>query len=184
MPIPLRVPYCVDPENMTIPQLEQALRDRDLDTDGDRRVLVARLLAAMVLPQPPNPLDMDDRQPEKWMLIANQAFDAAVRLEADPSARIAAMSDVNEVLESAQVSRQDCMHLATGTVSLQQFGEIRGYTELHGVITRLATALMIQPWVESELVKSVASTLPNAEKVMARSRTIFNMITGYHGISE
>ncbi len=48
-----------------------------MSTVGRRCLLVARLLEVMVsegLNNIPDPLDMDDRQPEKWLLIANQTF--------------------------------------------------------------------------------------------------------------
>ena len=62
---------------MRVRRLQSELKSRGIDHTGGRAVLVARLLLAAVnegLENVPDPLLLDDRQPEKLMLIANQCF--------------------------------------------------------------------------------------------------------------
>lgn len=100
--IPLTIPFCEDPRLMRIAKLKRELNRRNLSTIGRRYLLVARLLEAMVSEgwnNIPDPLDMDDRQPEKWLLIANQTFRDAAEIEGNPQSRVDVMTAVNEELE-------------------------------------------------------------------------------------
>lgn len=75
------------------------------------------------------------------------------------------------------------MGIATGNVSIAAISGRRDLdTPLHSVIARFASALMIEPVVESELVASLAPTQPDAHRIITGSRTMFNMRTGFLGI--
>lgn len=189
--IPLTIPFVRDPRLMRLNELRNELRTRSLDDLGSKEVLCARLLHAMVnegLCRIPDPLHMDDRQPEKWLLIANQQSELAEGMESQPNLRITAMEQVNIILgrDDVRTSREHLMLIATGLCPISEF-DPQLNTNLHAVIARFAAALMIEPVTESELVAASMGQFGGvsaAHRAISGSRTIFGMCTGYTGIPE
>jgi hypothetical protein len=183
--IPLQVPYCQDPRLMRMRCLQSKLKLRGIDHTGGRAVLVARLLLAVVnegLENIPDPLLMDDRQPEKWMLIANQCSLQAEEDEPSGMVRVEIMQRVNKVLEDIKTSRHDLMAVATGLRRIQHYDKSMPQSPLYSKVARFASALMIEPVIEAELCSANSNKLLNAHRVISSSRTIFNMRTGFLGI--
>jgi hypothetical protein len=183
--IPLQVPYCQDPRLMRVRRLQSELKSRGIDHTGGRAVLVARLLLAVVnegLESIPDPLLMDDRQPEKWMLIANQCSLQAEEEEPNGTTRVAVMQRVNKVLEEIKTSREDLMAVATGMRRIQSYDPSMPQCPLYSTIARFASALMIAPVIEAELCSANSDKLLDAHRVISSSRTIFSMRTGFLGI--
>jgi hypothetical protein len=183
--IPLQVPYCQDPRLMRVRRLQSELKSRGIDHTGGRAVLVARLLLAVVnegLESIPDPLLMDDRQPEKWMLIANQCSLQAEEEEPNGTVRVAIMQRVNKALEYIKTSRDDLMAVATGRRRIQDYDPSMPLSPLYSTVARFASALMIEPVIEAELCSANCDLLLDAHRVISSSRTIFNMRTGFLGI--
>jgi hypothetical protein len=185
--IPLTVRFCEDPRLMKTRRLREELEKRNIDTSGGRTVLSSRLLAKLVeegLRDIPDPLLMDDRQPEKWMLIATLSSRHMNQLEPDGRRRMQVMKEVNDVLDAIKTSRDNLMAVATGQRQISSFDPQCTVTPLHEIVARFATALMIEPVVEAELCESYRRVLPDAHRVITSSRTIFNMRTGSLQIPE
>jgi hypothetical protein len=125
---------------------------------------------------------MDDRQPEKWMLIANQSTVQMEDQEPNGLRRMAVMEEINTVLERIKTSREDLMNVATGRRSISEFDSTLSASRLHATVARFAAALMIEPVIEAELYGVYSNIMPDAHRVITSSRTIFNMRTGFLGI--
>jgi hypothetical protein len=187
--IPLKVPFCQDPRLMRLRHLKQELTLRNLDSNGTKAILIARLLSALVeegLQNIPDPLLMDDRQPEKWVLIANQFSRLVREQEPDGIVRMNIMSQVNEVLDTIKTSREDLMAIATGQRDISEFNSHLISSPLHQNVARFASALMIEIVIEAELCQEYTSKqiLPNAHRMITSSRTMFNMRIGALGIPQ
>lgn len=172
---------------MKMRQLREELEKRNVDTSGGRTVLSSRLLAELVaegLRDIPDPLLMDDRQPEKWMLIATLSSRQMNQLEPDGRHRMQVMEEVNDVLDTIKTSRDNLMAVATGQRQISSFDPQFTVTPFHEIVARFATALMIEPVVEAELCESYRRVLPDAHRAITSSRTIFNLRTGALKIPE
>lgn len=180
--IPLTVPYCDDPRYMKTQQIRKELKQRNICNTGKKNVLVARLLKVMVdegLKNIPDPLLMDDMQPEKWMLIANQSSVLMNELEPDGKVRMNVMAEINTVLDKIKTSKDDLMSIATGNKNIHDFNVNISNSPLYNAVARFASALMIEPVIEAQLYDKYKDIIPKAHRVITSSRTIFNMTTGF-----
>ncbi len=180
--IPLTVPYCDDPRFMKTQQLRKELKQRNICNTGKKNVLIARLLDVIVdegLQNIPDPLFMDNMQPEKWMLIANQSSALMEELEPDGKVRINVMTEINTVLDKIKTSKDDLMSIATGNINIYDFNVNISNSPLYNAVARFASALMIVPVIEAQLYDKYKNIIPNAHRVISSSRTIFNMTTGF-----
>jgi hypothetical protein len=133
----------------------------------------ARLLSALVeegLQNIPDPLLMDDRQPEKWVLIANQSSKLVREHESDGIVRMNIMSKVNEVLDTIKTSREDLMAIATGQRDISEFNSKLISSPLHQNVARFASALMIEPVIVAELRQEYKQILPHVHTELSYPR--------------
>lgn len=169
--IPLKIPMYSDPRKMTKKQLLSLVNEEHRLDSKD--VLVARVLQDVVV----NGLeinfnDMDDRQPEKWIHIANLMLQKANELEPNPIVRVKMMKNVNEYLKTLTTNSPELMEIATG---MKLFPE---KSSLYSALIRLGAALMLEPVIEFEMEKLNS----NKKSSVAASVTIFQMATGFMGI--
>eukprot|EP01035_Chromulina_nebulosa_P019633 gene19633-25544_t len=120
---------------------------------------------------------MDDRQPEKWMLIANQSFQVACDLESNPDEREKCMGSANLRLGELTKSREGLIAIATGTDTFDHEGQ----SELYNHLIRFGAALMLEPIVEKE-AEIITTTCTSSDIISSVS--IFNMCTGFQGIPD
>lgn len=194
MTISLKIPFIQDPRTMTLCSLKCALRKRGLSDSGSKEELCVRLLNVIVnegLQNIPDPLCMDDRQPEKWHLIASQQLHYAEKIEPNSKLRIKTMEEVNRLLGQKTIrnSRRNLMIIACGG-DLSIFNNLTTdnnlTTELHKVLMRFGAALMFAPIVEREIITEYVDILGvgslEAHHSVASSRTMFAMCTGFMAI--
>lgn len=175
--IPYRVPMFEDPRIMLREKLIYELTQRGLNTKGRSSVLSARLLAHIVregLKDKITPDDMDDRQPEKWLHIANLAFEAACNFEENPDARLECMTRSNYWIETTVVNNTQLLDVARGTFYPEN------ETPAFLALLRFGAALMVQPTVEEEAVRSANVT----SDIVRGSVFIFQLCTGFSHLPE
>jgi hypothetical protein len=173
----LKVPLFEDPRRMNRRKLLSELKKRDINAHGSTAVLVARLLKSMVdegLKQNFEADVMSDCQPEKWLLLANQAFSEACELEGDPKKRVACMESVNAWIEQ-EIKSGDMLR----QVAVQQLVD-QEKCDLFKILLRYATALMLCPDVENEAVAGAGVS----SDVVRASMFMFNMMTGFGRIPD
>lgn len=174
---PYQIPLIVDPRTMRKTALVAELKRRGLDSTGHRFVLVARLIKDVVdegLRQSFDPSSMDDRQPEKWLHIANLAFKLACSIESNPVARVGCMKRSNVWIESTIHEMSALTTVARG--ELFPLHE----TPLFLALLRFGAALMIQPIVEEEAVRDAEVV----SEVVRGSVFLFSMCTGFCAIPD
>ncbi len=166
--IPLTIPMYKYPNAMSRSELIALLGDEH--RSEPKSLLAARVLQNMVnttLVIDPNM--MDDRQPEKWIHVANLMLQEAEKLEPNPLARIEVMKRVNAYLEKTE-NMSELIKIASGE------NQFPTESALYRTLMRLGAALMIEPIIEYETQRS------NPDVSIAASITIFQMVTGFMGI--
>ena len=174
---PYQIPLIADPRTMRRTALVTELKRRGLDSTGHRFVLVARLIKAVVdegLRQSFDPSLMDDRQPEKWLHIANLAFELACSIESNPVAREDCMKRSNAWIESTIHEMSALTTVARGELYPPH------ETPLFLALLQFGAALMIQPIVEEEAVRQAEVV----SEVVRGSVFLFSMCTGFCAIPD
>lgn len=142
--IDLQIPLFEDPRRMRRKKLISELKKRGLGCVEKTPVLQARLLKAIIEENRINPSDMNDRQPEKWLHIANLAFEEACQIEENPEARIACMNRSNIWIETNITDCNQLKEAAKGKLCPS------GESPLFLALLRFGASLMIQPLVEQQ----------------------------------
>ena len=179
--IPLQIPMYRDPRAMSIKELREYVKN-NLQAESvecqSKEMLVAKVLEDIVvrgLSNPIDPLDLDDRQPEKWLHIANLSLQKAEHIESDPIKRIDCMSVVNQYLKTLTKDRVALIKIAIGEVLFPM------ESELYGLLIRLGAAMMLQPMIEWEMKNLNAD---NDKSSIDASIMIYEMCSGFMGIPE
>lgn len=170
--LPLRIPLFKDPRIMTRKELVSELRSRNFNCKGRHQVLAARLLKAVIDEGKTvdfDPKYMDDRQPEKWLRVANQAFRRACKVEPDPKSRVECMTRSNDWITKNVCDRTQLMQVAAG------LGLPTDECELFQLLLQFGASLMIQPEVEQE----AAATGRVGSSALRGSALIFQVCTGF-----
>ena len=176
--IPLKIPLIEDPRMFDLNRLRAYLKAKGIPADDGKTVLIARVLKDIVdngLFCNVNPNDMDDRQPEKWIHIANLMLFRACEIEPESDKRIECMALVNKHLATLSTSRIKLIEIAIG-VSVFETN-----SELYNVLARMGSALMLEPVIEAEMGQLNAN---DSESTINASITIFQMCTGFMKIPE
>ena len=146
--IPLKLPLYEDPRHMKQQKLHSELTRRNLPVNASRNQNSLTLLNAMVREcnnRPPiDPLQLDDRQPEKYLLTANIAFTKMKKLQPDPDERTAMMDKVNRWIEQHVTSFEQLVRIARGDIKPQRKSELFLET------LQFAASLMAQPEIETD----------------------------------
>jgi hypothetical protein len=170
--IPLRLPYYEDPRAMPRKKLIIELKSRQLNFEGKISVLSARLLKAIMeenLANSIDPLDMDDRQPEKWLHIANLSFRSACHIEENPKARVECMTRCNEWIETNIADCSQLTDVAKGQLHPDE------ESPLFLLLLKFAACLMIQPSVEQQ----AAAVFNIPSRALRGSAFISQLCTGF-----
>jgi hypothetical protein len=170
--IPLRLPYYEDPRAMPRKNLIIELKARQLNFEGKMPVLSARLLKAIMeenLVKSIEPLDMDDRQPEKWLHIANLSFRLACNIEENPEARVECMTRCNEWIQTNIADCSQLTEVAKGQLHPDE------ESPLFLSLLKFAACLMIQPLVEQE----AAAVFNIPSRALRGSAFISQLCTGF-----
>lgn len=110
-------------------------------------ILQAQLLKAIIDEERTfltNPNKLSDENPNKWLHIANIAFEKACQIEPDPQKRIDCMTCANEWITRCRWDFQSLKEVAKG--NMYPWGMNRLFMEL----LKYGACLMIQPIVEQE----------------------------------
>jgi hypothetical protein len=167
--IPYRVPLFEDPRAMERKLIISELKRHGLNEKGPSPVLSARLLSHIVhneLQKTINPYSMDDRQPEKWLRIANLQFEIACNLEKDPEARIKCMTRSVSLLHCYFTQ---LLEIAKGNLFPPH------ETPLFQALLRFGAALAVLPVISREATTEAGVS---SDAVRA-SLFIFSLCTGF-----
>eukprot|EP01033_Poteriospumella_lacustris_P008392 gene8392-6057_t len=177
--LPLQLPLIRDPRKLNRRELLKEIRERGFDAAGlndePKSLLVARLYALILEAGKRKPLEpeaMDDRQPEKWYLLAEKFYKRMFAEIADTNERVNAVREVNAILNN-NFTVDELVAIGNG-----DFVPIRcqGNTALM-LVCRFSSALSLEPWVES-----AASRQLGKSGWIRASVTISGNVNGYTGL--
>lgn len=169
--IDLQIPLFEDPRRMSRKQLLAELGELGLDCVGGTSVLKARLLKAIIEENQKNTINfhnLDDRQPEKWLHIANLAFNEACKMEKDPEARVTCMNRANSWIERNIIDCNQLKEVGKGTLSPGD------ETPLFLALLQFGASLMLEPLVEQQ----AALDFNVSSQSLRGSALIFQLCTG------
>ena len=175
--IDLQIPLFEDPRQMPRKKLIPELKKRGLGCVEKTPVLQARLLKAIIEENRINPIDpsdMNDRQPEKWLRIANLAFEEACQIEENPEARIECMNRSNIWIETNITDCNQLKEAAKGKLCPS------GESPLFLALLRFGASLMIQPLVEQQ----AALDFNVSSQSLRGSAFISQLCTGFTALPE
>lgn len=175
--IDLQIPLCEDPRRMSRKKLISELKKRGLSYEEGTPVLKARLLKAITNDNRFSTIDLnnlDDRQPEKWLYLANIAFREACQTEKNPEARIACMNRSNLWIETHINDCNELKEVAKGKL------HPNNESPLFLALLRFGASLMIQPLVEQQ----AASDFNVSSQSLRGSAFIFQLCTGFIALPE
>lgn len=146
---PFNLPFFMDPRRMNRHELLVELQNYGYDVslydDAPKSVIVAVVYEALVAKgkiSPLEPLELDDKQPEKLYLIAEQLHIYFCKLENDSAKRQLLMDDANKFLRNKTI--EELVNLANSAFSPVCSGTART------VVIRFVAALMLEPHFERE----------------------------------
>lgn len=176
--LPLQLPLISDPRKLSRKELLKEIRERGFDAAGlddePKSLLVARLYALLLEAgkrQPLEPEAMDDRQPEKWYLLA-EMFLRQMRAEiVDSDERGNAVREANAILSGS--SEDDLVAVGNG-----DYVPIRceGNAALM-LVCRFVSALTLEPLFERAAQRQIGK-----RGWMRASVTIAGNVNGFTGL--
>lgn len=118
-----------------------------------------------------DPMCMDDGQPEKWYLLAEQTYAKACEVEPDPAVRVSVMTESNKLLSANRTSKESLIEIAEGKLAGV------GHSELFVLCAQYGACLMLEPEIEAE-----AEALTGNTGSIGGSVAMMSILAGYTGL--
>lgn len=168
----LQIPLFVHPDFMQIDEMISELKNRNLNSNGNRSDLSDRLLKVIIdenCRKIFDPEDMDDRQPEKWIYISILARQQSLEIEPDLQIHYECMKEVNKWIVSNIQTMAELKEVAKGNIQPEN------KSLLFLLLLKFGTGMMIEPEVEQQAWKDFKVSTA----ILRSSVSIFQMCTGF-----